>query len=99
MNINYEWNTIDENQSDFIFDSTKIAFYEDYITLVDPADTSMPAILNVEGISFTLLTRFLISYVQPSPTSIIKFQISNDNYNWYFYRCSCYWYNSYYYCW
>jgi len=85
VQIDFTWNTVYGEQTEYIFDADKITFAEDYITLTDPADVSMPSIINVEGVGFTFLKSFVVSSVNPSSGSIIKFQISNDNYNWYYY--------------
>lgn len=86
MKINYTWNFIDGNQSDFIYDENKIQFNEDSISLINPLDTTMPYIINVEGIEFTFLTKTSTIYSSASSGSCVKFQLSNDNENWYYYE-------------
>ena len=75
MNIEYNWETVFDNQTAFIFDADKIGFTDDYITLIDPADTSMPVVINVEGIDFTFLTRLVTTYAEYASGSTIRFQI------------------------
>lgn len=85
MKINYTWSTIYGNQNDYIYDETKIEFGENGVFLIDPLDTSLPYIINNEGIDCTFLTKFVFTTTDISSGNYIKAQLSNDNYNWYFY--------------
>jgi hypothetical protein len=95
LKLNNDFQTINGNQSSFIFDSNKISFLADSITLASSADVSMPYIINSAGIDFTFLTKLTVSSTNVSSGSFIKLQISNDNENWYFYdTLSTTWINS-----
>lgn len=85
MKINFTWNTIEGSETSFIYDASKISFTTNYIELANPADTSLPYIINSDGIEFTFLNQLAVSYTNSSSGSYVKLQISNDNENWYFY--------------
>jgi len=85
LELNYTWQTIDGYQSDYVYDENKIIFSDDGISLVDPLDTSLPYVINSEGIDFTFLSSITFSTSDISSGNYIKSQISKDNENWYFY--------------
>jgi hypothetical protein len=85
LKINSTLNFFDGNQSDFIFDDSRIIFNETSATLASSGDISVPYIINAEGIDFSFLTKLTITCSSPSSESQIRIQLSHNSENWYYY--------------
>jgi hypothetical protein len=85
VKINFTWNFYDGNQTDFIFDDSKIIFTENSATLISSGDTSNPYIINAEGIDYTFLSKLTGTVSQQTSGSQIRLQLSNDADTWYYY--------------
>jgi len=85
MDGTYTWQFVTGNESNYVYDSTKIQFTSNGATQINPASGEAPYIINVEQVSYTFIQS--LSTIE-SGSEQFRIQISNDNTQWYYYNTS-----------